>query len=343
MKPVFSSSFHPHFYPPLPLLRRPRWPRMSLSATHHSDQNKTKLVVIMGATGAGKSRLSIDLSAHFPRSQIINSDKMQLYSGLEITTNKIPMEEREGVPHFLLGDFDSIDADVAPSQFRSTAGFVVAESASRGGLPVVVGGSNSFIHALLVDAFDPGVDVFASESCSVSHALRYDCCFIWVDVAWSVLRDYLCQRVDEMLDSGMLEELAQFYDPSKQGIRVGLRKAIGVPEFDKYFSKYPPWETVENGLVPPPGNSDTAERREAYEEAVRDIKDNTYRLAKRQTGKIMKLRAAGWDLTRIDATAAFLAAMMMVKKKKDESHSRDVWEREVVGPSVKVVEKFLNG
>ncbi|KAE8698854.1 Adenylate isopentenyltransferase 1 [Hibiscus syriacus] len=340
MKPVFSSSFHPLFYPPLPPLRRPRWPRMNFSATYHhhySDQNKTKLVVIMGATGAGKSRLSIDLSAHFPRSQIINSDKMQLYNGLDITTNKISIKERKGVPHFLLGDLDKIDDDVEPSHFRSMAAFAIAEIASRGDLPVVVGGSNSFIHALLVDTFDPEVDVFAAGLGSVSHALRYDCCFIWVDVACSVLRDYLSQRVDEMLDSGMLEELGQFYDPAKQGIRIGLRKAIGVPEFDKYFTKFPPRETVEKELVPPLSSSDTA-RRTAYEEAVRDIKDNTYWLAKRQIGKIMKLREAGWDLTRIDATAAFRAVTM----KKNKSYSRDVWEREVVGPSVKVVKKFLN-
>ncbi|KAK8522445.1 hypothetical protein V6N13_115413 [Hibiscus sabdariffa] len=314
MKPVFSS-FQPLFSPPLPLLRHPRWPWMNSSTTHHhhSNQPKAKLVVIMGATGAGKSRLSIDLSAHLPRPQIINSDKMQLYNGLDITTNKIPPDERKGVRHFLLGDFDSIDADVEPSQYRSTAAFNVAEIASHGDLPVVVGGSNSFIHALLVDTFDPEVDVFAAGSGSVSHVLRYDCCFIWVDVAWSVLRDYLCQRVDEMLYSGMLEELARFYDPAK----------------------------VENGLVPQLG-SDTA-RREAYEEAVRDIKDNTCRLAKRQIGKIMKLRAAGWDLTRIDATVAFRAVMTKENEKKNESESDspDVWEREVVEPSVEVVKKFL--
>ncbi|KAK8512922.1 hypothetical protein V6N12_030330 [Hibiscus sabdariffa] len=313
---------------------------MNTSAVHHhSHQNKTKLVVIMGATGAGKSRLSVDLSTHFPRSQIINSDKMQLYNGLDITTNKIPPHERKGVHHFLLGDFDDIDADVAPLEFRSTAAFVVAKIVSRGDLPVIVGGSNSFIHALLVDNFDPEVDVFAAGSGSVSHVLRYDCCFLWVDVAWSVLRHYLCQRVDEMLDSGMLEELAQFYDPAKQGIRVGLRKAIGVPEFDKYFSQYPPWESAENGSVPHPG-SDTA-RREAYEEAVTAIKDNTCRLARRQIGKIMKLRAAGWDLTRIDATAAFRAVMM--KKKNNEPPSSDFWEKEVVEPSVKLVKRFLEG
>lgn len=326
---------------------------MDSSNHHHHQQQrnvnhrKTKLIVIMGATGTGKSRLSIDLSTgHFPHSEIINSDKIQLYNGLDITTNKIPLTERKGVPHFLLGDFDSIDVDVAPSQFRSSAGLTIADIVSCGNLPLLVGGSNSFIHALIVETFDPEVDVFAAGSSgSVSHVLRYDCCFLWVDVAWSVLCDYLCKRVDEMLDSGMFEELAQFYDPEKECVRVGLRKAIGVPEFDEYFRKYPPSESSENGLVPKEG-CDPA-RREAYEEAVKEIKDNTCRLAKRQVGKIQRLREAGWDLNRLDATATFGEVM---KKKKSSSPSsssssdlewRNIWEREVVVPSVKIVKRFL--
>ncbi|XVE92577.1 hypothetical protein REPUB_Repub01dG0110300 [Reevesia pubescens] len=343
MKPIFSY-FHSHhsplFHPHLPVHRRPRWPRMdSSSQHHHNNQNKTKLIVIMGSTGTGKSRLSIDLSTHFPRSQIINSDKMQLYNGLDITTNKIPLHERKGVPHFLLGDFDSVEADVAPSQFRYAGSLTISNIVSRQNLPFLVGGSNSFIHALLVETFDPEVDVFVGSG-SVSHVLRYDCCFLWIDVAWPLLSDYLCKRVDEMLDSGMFEELAKFYDPTKKSIRVGLRKAIGVPEFDKYFRKYPPWESEENSIVPKEGCN--LVRKEAYEEAVREIKENTCRLAKRQIGKILRLRGAGWELKRLDGTKTFGAVM----KKKNKLSSldlewRDIWEREVVEPSVKVVKRFL--
>ncbi|XVE92581.1 hypothetical protein REPUB_Repub01dG0110700 [Reevesia pubescens] len=344
MKPIFSS-FHnlhsPLFHPPLPIHRRPRWPRMdSSSPHHHNNQNKTKLIVIMGATGTGKSRLSIDLSTHFPRSQIINSDKMQLYNGLDIATNKIALHERKGVPHFLLGDFDSIEDDVTPSQFRSVAGLTISNIVSCGNLPLLVGGSNSFIHALLVETFDSEIDVFGSSG-SVSHVLRYDCCFLWIDVAWSLLCDYLCKRVDEMLDSGMFEELAQFYDPTKESIQVGLRKAIGVSEFDENFRKYPPWESEENGMVPKEGCNPM--RKEAYEEAVREIKENTCQLAEKQIGKIMRLRGAGWDLKKLDATATFGA--MMKKKNKSSSSSdlewKDIWEREVVEPSVNAVKRFL--
>ncbi|GLU04734.1 hypothetical protein SLE2022_218680 [Rubroshorea leprosula] len=261
---------------------------------------------------------------------------MQVYRGLDITTNKLSLHEQRGVHHHVLGEFDSIDLDFTPSQFRAVAGLTISNIVSHGNLPLLVGGSNSFIHALLAEQFDPMDDVFSGSS-SVSRELRYDCLFLWVDVAWPVLCDYLCKRVDDMLDSGMFEELARFYDPAKEGYLVGIRKAIGVPEFDRYFQRYPPWEKEENGGIPDEG-SDPA-RKEAYEEAVREIKDNTCRLAKRQIGKILRLRGAGWDLRKVDATASFRAVMASDSREKKDW--RDRWEREVMEPSVEIVKRFL--
>ncbi|KAG5547985.1 hypothetical protein RHGRI_013617 [Rhododendron griersonianum] len=59
--------------------------------------NKKKVVFIMGATGTGKTRLSLDLAAHFP-GEIINSDKIQVYKGLDIVTNKVSEPARGGSP-----------------------------------------------------------------------------------------------------------------------------------------------------------------------------------------------------------------------------------------------------
>ena len=63
------------------------------------------VVQIVGTTGVGKSQLGIDLAVRF-RGEIINSDSMQVYRGLDIITNKHPIEKREGVPHHLLGFLD---------------------------------------------------------------------------------------------------------------------------------------------------------------------------------------------------------------------------------------------
>ncbi|KAI9078554.1 hypothetical protein K1719_039492 [Acacia pycnantha] len=325
---------------------RPRWPRMDADSAYHRHRRKEKVVLIMGATGCGKSRLSVDLATRCACSEIINADKMQLYRGLDIATNKIPLDERNDVLHHLLGDVDPANGEFTPWDFRSAAGSVISDITSKKKLPIVVGGSNSLIHALVVDQFDPAINVFDDEGSSPSSILselRYNCCFLWVDVSFPVLSDYLLKRVDDMLDMGMVDELAQFFDPEANDLeddsehRVGLRKAIGVPEFDRYFKKYPP---SPGGLR----REEDRMRKAAYEEAVRAIKENTCRLAKRQIGKILRLKEAGWDLRRLDATEAFRAAMRPSKCSDDggggESWS-DIWERQVAEPSVEIVKRFL--
>jgi hypothetical protein len=59
-------------------------------------EEKPKLVVVMGPTGSGKSRLAIDLASHFPI-EIINADSMQVYQGLDVLTNKVPLHEQKGL------------------------------------------------------------------------------------------------------------------------------------------------------------------------------------------------------------------------------------------------------
>ncbi|CAO2821100.1 unnamed protein product [Amaranthus hypochondriacus] len=81
----------------------------------HNHRNKDKVVVVIGATGTGKSRLSIDLAKKF-QPEIINPDKIQVYKGLEIATNKVTEEESRGVPHHILGTVDS-NVDYSAAHF----------------------------------------------------------------------------------------------------------------------------------------------------------------------------------------------------------------------------------
>ncbi|KAK3438032.1 hypothetical protein EUGRSUZ_C02674 [Eucalyptus grandis] len=149
----------------------------SFAAAHRRLCPRVKVVTVVGATGCGKSRLSIDVASHFT-SEVINSDKMQLYRGLDITTNKIPLADRRGVRHHLLSSFDPNDGEMSPSQFRFHGDAAISGVASRGKLPLLVGGSNSFIHALLADRFDPEADPFGRLGSPASPKLRYDCCFL---------------------------------------------------------------------------------------------------------------------------------------------------------------------
>ncbi|GFP84661.1 adenylate isopentenyltransferase [Phtheirospermum japonicum] len=272
----------------------------------------------MGPTGCGKSKLSVNLAFRFfPSSELINSNKIQIYRDLDITRNKTPPSDRKNVPHHLLGDLHPTEShpEFTAADFRSAASAAISQIVSRRKTPFLVGGSNSYVYALLAKKF--------------CKELRYSCCFIWVDVSPPVLNEYLGKRVDEMMDSGMLEELVKYFASAGpgSGSECGLSKAIGVPEFERYFERYG-------------GGDDDVERKRAYEEAVRAVKENSCQLAKRQLGKIMRLRdGAGWDLKRVDATAALKAAMDGGGGRR---RAAEVWEREVVEPSVKIVKRFLS-
>ncbi|KAL6010873.1 hypothetical protein ACLOJK_001315 [Asimina triloba] len=313
----------------LALRKHTRWATMDFYQ-HHHHRPKQKIVVLMGATGSGKSRLSIDIASRIP-SEIINADKIQLYSGLDITTNKMPMPDRRGVPHHLLGEFHPEGGEISASDYRSIAADRITQILARRRLPIIAGGSNSYIHALLSSRYDPTGDCFG-RGAFPSSALRYDCCFIWVDVDRRVLDDYLARRVDDMLDAGMFEELASFFGGSglpPASERVGLLQAIGLPEFEQYFERCRMGTPIED---------DDGRNVAMYEEAVVAIKENTYRLAEIQVGKIQRLRSAGWDLRRADATEAFRAVL-----ENDDVRFREAWERDVVGPSMKAVKSFWDG
>ncbi|KAF3570776.1 hypothetical protein F2Q69_00062536, partial [Brassica cretica] len=150
---------------------------------------KEKVVVIMGATGTGKSRLSVDLATRF-QAEIINSDKIQVHQGLDIVTNKITTEERCGVPHHLLSVLPP-QADLTAANFCHMANLSVESVLNRGKLPIIVGGSNSYVEALVDD------DDYKFRS-------KYDCCFLWVDVALPVLNRFVSERVDKMVQNGMV-------------------------------------------------------------------------------------------------------------------------------------------
>ncbi|KAL1807006.1 hypothetical protein ACET3Z_030074 [Daucus carota] len=279
----------------------------------------------MGPTGSGKSKLSIDLASRFfTNSEIINSDKIQLYSGLNITTNKITSRDQLGVTHHLLGEINS-SLSITPFEFRSLASRYITNITSRNKNPFIVGGSNSLIHALLSKKFDPNINIFHDPKSDTRFTqLRYNCCFLYVHVAQPTLNQYLTQRVDEMLDSGMLQELHHFFESGSfdSVSPTGLRQAIGIPELEKYI-RYTKCADF---------NKDAA--KAMYDDAITQIKLNTCQLAERQVEKIQRLREIGWDLHKIDATEAVTASLR-------GERMGEIWERDVVGPSVKIVKRFL--
>jgi tRNA dimethylallyltransferase len=114
------------------------------------------IVAVVGATAAGKSGLSLDLAERLD-GEIVNTDAMQVYRGMDVGTAKLPTPDRRGVPHHLLDLLDVTEA-VTVAEFQVRARDAIAEIRRRGRTPVLVGGSALYTRAVL-DRFDfPGAD-----------------------------------------------------------------------------------------------------------------------------------------------------------------------------------------
>ncbi|WP_407949319.1 tRNA (adenosine(37)-N6)-dimethylallyltransferase MiaA [Peribacillus faecalis] len=109
--------------------------------------DKQKVVVIMGPTAVGKTKLSIDLAKAF-NGEIISGDSMQIYKGMDIGTAKIKKEEMQGVPHHLIDIIEPTDSfNVA--QFQELVTKCIDDITSRGKLPIIAGGTGLYIEAVL--------------------------------------------------------------------------------------------------------------------------------------------------------------------------------------------------
>jgi len=114
------------------------------------------VVAVVGVTASGKTGLSLDLAGALG-GEVVNTDAMQLYRGMDVGTAKVPVQERRGLPHHLLDELEVTEtADVA--WFQDRARTVVAEVRGRGATPVLVGGSALYVRAVLDRFAFPGTD-----------------------------------------------------------------------------------------------------------------------------------------------------------------------------------------
>ncbi|XP_047313092.1 adenylate isopentenyltransferase 5, chloroplastic-like [Impatiens glandulifera] len=129
---------------------------------------KDKVVFVWGAITTGKSRLFVDLALHF-NDKIINSDKIQVYKGLNIATR---------------------------------------------------GGSNSFVKALVDD--------------NLNFVFKFDYCFLWMHLSLTLLDKCVYDRVDQMVEVGLPNEVKGMFDHNVDYTRV-IRCSISVLELDEFF------------------------------------------------------------------------------------------------------------
>ncbi|PON75252.1 isopentenyltransferase [Trema orientale] len=366
---------------------------------------KPMVVVIMGPTGSGKSRLAIDLGSHFPL-EVINADSMQVYQGLDVLTNKVSLHEQKGVPHHLLGTV-SPNVEFTAKEFRDSAIPLIDDILSRDCLPVIVGGTHYYIQALIspfllddttedmdddcfrdiqssiklncegindsydhLKSIDPVaanrihpnnqrkisqyLSLYARSGILPSELLqgkaaenwgrvdnfRYNCCFICMDVSLPVLDRYVEQRVDCMVDAGLLDEVYDIFNLNADYTR-GLLQAIGVREFEAFLKDYVVEARCDTGDMGDKilkenmraimNSDDDRKPRILLEDTIDKVKLNTRRLIRRQRRMIIRLQKLfGWDIHFLDATESIL------------SKSDDIWAEQVVEPAMKIIRSFLS-
>jgi tRNA dimethylallyltransferase len=121
------------------------------------------VLAIVGPTAVGKSALAVALARRLPwPAEIVGTDSMQVYRGMDIGTATPTWSERGDVPHHLIDCWPPEHA-VSVAQFQQSARAAIDDVRARGAMPIVVGGSGLYVAAVLDDLRFPGTDPAVRE------------------------------------------------------------------------------------------------------------------------------------------------------------------------------------
>ncbi|CAF0931533.1 unnamed protein product, partial [Didymodactylos carnosus] len=356
--------------------------------------NRTPLVIVLGATAVGKTKLSVRLAKKF-NGEIVNADSMQVYDGLDLATAKPTNEERDDIPHHLFGYDELTFID-----YRNEALEVIESIINRSKMPIIVGGTNYYIESILFNLNPPStflerdlspyshvineqfseltdealdkltstqmhdllkkidlkssIKIHPNEERKIRRALQYyrqtggktlstaldeqhaesgftyrgsfrfhRCCLLWLTCKKEELKRRINDRVQSMLDNGLVNELTNFHElynlsRCKEGTidyTHGVFQAIGFKEFHNFLQLSEEEKANENG-------------KKMFDQAVELLKASTRQYSKSQE-KWLKRRL----LQRV------------------EDHSPDVyeldttditqWDENVEGRAFEIINAFL--
>ena len=111
--------------------------------------DRPPLVILTGPTAVGKTALSVNLAKKIG-GEIVSADSMQVYRRMDIGSAKVTKEEMQGVPHYLIDEFEP-DEEFHVVKFQEYAKRYIQEIQSRGKIPILVGGTGFYIQAVLYD------------------------------------------------------------------------------------------------------------------------------------------------------------------------------------------------
>ena len=273
---------------------------------------KDKLIVVLGPTSVGKTKVSVDIAKKID-SEIISTDSMQIYKEMNIGTAKITEDEKEGIKHHMI-DLVGPDDEFTVYDYQNSSLKIIDNLLDKNKIPILVGGSGLYINSILYDLDfnkvssneevrkkyynlekekgkmyiydmlkekDPKAaekihpnnvkrvvralevleisgEKYSQNSNFRKYSKKYDFIIIGLEMNRELLYNRINERVNEMIQEGLIKEVKKLYNKGYDKSFQSMQ-AIGYKEIIDYIE----------------GNISESE-------AVRLIKRNTRRFAKRQ-------------------------------------------------------------
>lgn len=117
---------------------------------------KNKVIAVVGATASGKTAYAIELAKKLD-GEIISADSRLVFKGMDIGTAKPTLEERQGIPHYLI-DIVEPEFDYSAGLYLKHAKECIKDILSRGKVPIIAGGTGLYFKVLLENYDLPGME-----------------------------------------------------------------------------------------------------------------------------------------------------------------------------------------
>lgn len=287
------------------------------------------IIAVVGPTAVGKTKLSISLAKKY-NAIVINCDAMQVYKDLNIGTAKITPKEKEGIPHYLF-DIKDVKEEYTVFDYQKDVRILLEKFKNRN--IIIVGGTGLYLKAALYDyrfkeetkkefdyskltneelyemvlKKDKSTNIHPNNRVRLERFLNkeeieavppkklYNHIIIGLTTERSYLYERINNRVDIMIDNGLLDEAKAFYD--KEIKAKPLLSGIGYKELYEYF-----------------------DNKVTKEEAIEKIKQNSRHYAKRQYTFFNNQLEVNWfnvDFDNFDNTIKEVETFIEKENKND--------------------------
>jgi tRNA dimethylallyltransferase len=232
------------------------------------------IIVVLGPTAVGKSRLGVTLAKQF-NGEVINADSTQIYKGLDVATAKILKSEMDGVVHHLI-DIKNVEEEYNTYDYQRDCRNKIKEIFAKGKTPILVGGTGLYIKSALYDykfgnevqndysgltddqlyekvnTLDSNNIVHKNNRKRLENALNYmentnlkysekkktdkllyDTVFIGLTTDRKTLYNKINNRVDSMIEKGLLAEAKDIFESNVR--TKAVLTPIGYKELFPYF------------------------------------------------------------------------------------------------------------